>query len=323
MNAASTSDDLSAHYRLVAQALADGRAVPFLGAGVNLCGRPEGAAWSMGRFLPSATELADYLAESLGYPSKDGRELLRVSQYISVMTGSGPLYTKLRDLFDVDYPPTKLHEFLAALPALFAVKGLPERASNPLLVTTNYDDMLERAYAAAGVAYDVVTYIAEGEHSGKFMHILSDGSAQIVDKPNEYRGIPLTKRPVILKIHGAIDRRDGDNDSYVITEDHYIEYLSRTDISSLLPIQIAAKLKQSHFLFLGYSLSDWNLRVILHRIWGQQRLTWNSWAIQRNSHELDRKFWLMRGVEILDVDLETYVTDLERHLAPPLESKTP
>ena len=37
---------------------------------------------------------------------------------------------------------------------------------------------------------------------------------------------------MILKIHGAIDRAgpEAEWDSYVITEDHYIDYLTRTEI---------------------------------------------------------------------------------------------
>jgi hypothetical protein len=33
--------DLDAHYNMIVKAIADGRVVPFLGAGVNLCGRPD------------------------------------------------------------------------------------------------------------------------------------------------------------------------------------------------------------------------------------------------------------------------------------------
>ena len=40
-------------------------------------------------------------------------------------------------------------------------------------------------------------------------------------------------------------------------------------------------LRNSHFHFLGYRLGDWNLRVILSRIWGQQKLDLMSWSVQR------------------------------------------
>jgi hypothetical protein len=37
-------DRLNAHYDMIVKAFADGRVVPFLGAGVNLCGLWEGTA---------------------------------------------------------------------------------------------------------------------------------------------------------------------------------------------------------------------------------------------------------------------------------------
>jgi hypothetical protein len=125
------------------------------------------------------------------------------------------------------------------------------------------------------------------------------------------------ERTVILKLHGAVDRQDPQGDSYVITEDDYIEFLARTDLSRLLPITLAAKLRRSHLLFLGYSLGDWNLRVLLHRIWGDQKLRYQSWSVQLGPNELEQRFWAARGVEILDERLEEYTAGLERALAPP------
>lgn len=121
---------------------------------------------------------------------------------------------------------------------------------------------------------------------------------------------------MILKLHGAVDRSrlDSDGDSYVITEDHYIDYLTRTDVSSLVPVLLAAKLRKCNFLFLGYGMGDWNLRAILQRIWGAQARNYQSWAIQVDAEPIERKFWERRGVEILDIDLEDYVVAVRRLL---------
>jgi SIR2-like domain len=105
-----------------------------------------------------------------------------------------------------------------------------------------------------------------------------------------------------------------ERDSFVITEDHYIDYLTRTNLSNLVPVTLAAKLRRSHFLFLGYGLRDWNLRVILHRISGEQKLSYKSWAIQLCPDDLDERFWMKRDVEILRIDLGTYVRALEQQV---------
>ena len=308
-------DLLEDHYKTVIRAITEGRVVPFLGAGVNLCCRPQGKAYRPGQreFLPSGTELAGYLADEFGCEGGNKNDLLRVSQHVAVMQGSGPLYDELHQVFDADYPPTLLHEFLAELPAILERKGYPKRYQ--LVVTTNYDDLLERAFRAADEPFDLVTYVVEGDHRGKFLHWLPDGQERLIDKPNEYLGLSLNRQTVVLKIHGTVDRRESaEQDSFVITEDHYIDYLTRTDISNLVPVTLAAKLRKSHFLFLGYSLRDWNLRVILHRIWGEQKLTYKSWAILLNPETIDEKFWVKRDVDMINVPLEKYIKGLKERI---------
>ncbi|HEX4865649.1 MAG TPA: SIR2 family protein [Acidimicrobiales bacterium] len=306
------TDDLLRHYRTVASEIAAGRVVPFLGAGVNLCGRIQTAGWRASQHPPSGVELTEHLARSFNYPRQPPTDLARVSQYAATMNGSGPLYEELRKVFNIDYRPTAVHRLLAQLPAL-----LRARVTTPeyqLIVTTNYDNALEQAFQAAHEPFDVISYMADGEHRGQFLHYLPGDNPRLIHRPNEYTELRLDQRTVILKIHGAVDRASPDRDSYVITEDHYIDYLTRTDISNLVPVTLAAELRRSHFLFLGYSLRDWNLRVILHRIWGQQRLSYKSWAIQLDPDELEREYWIKRDVNILNVSLEEYVAGLNLQL---------
>jgi hypothetical protein len=311
------SPRLEAHYQMVVRALMDGRVVPLLGAGVNRCGRPEGTGWDPGRYPPDGVELARHLAGYAAYPDPNTGDLVRVSQYVAVMLGAGPLYDELRELFNIDYAPTPIHTFLARLPE---ERRRREQSPGQLIITTNYDDALERAFTAVGEPFHLVTYVAVGKHAGRFLHYAPDSEPVLIEVPNEYRALSLEDRTVILKLHGAVDRSNAERDSYVITEDHYIDYLTRTELSGLLPVTIAAKLRRSHFLFLGYSLRDWNLRVILHRIWGEQPLRYRSWAVQLRPAEIDRRFWEARDVDIFDVELQEYVAALMTGLEEPSAS---
>ena len=313
-------EPLDRHLGLVVKAMREGRVVPFLGAGANLCGRPADLVWKAGEtpYLPSGGELAAFLrSEFLDETGEEDGNLLRVSQYVEVLVGPDWLYDKLHDLFTGQYTPTRLHEFLAGVPErLFRKAGQEPR--HQLIVTTNYDDALEQAFESVGEPYHLVWYVAEGEEleRGKFFHRPPGGEPILVSDPSEYVDVSTESATVILKIHGAVDRRasDSDSDSYVITEDDYIEYLTGgTAIKSLVPIELANQLKRSHFLFLGYSLADWNLRVILNRIWREQRQPNMCWAIQKDvPPELDARFWSKKNVEILAVDLSDYVEGLER-----------
>ena len=306
------SDILDAHYASVVNGITNGRLVPLFGAGVNLVGRPEAESWKAGEFLPSGGELSEYLADSHKYPDPDKADLLRVSQYISVMVGTGPLYEELHELFNVDYPPNALHHFFARLPSVLRNKGYA--SPYQLIVTTNYDDVMERAFREANEPFDLVTFIAGGDDRGKFMHFPPGKEGILIEKPNEYPELKLDKQSVILKIHGAVDRQDSENDSYVITEDDYIDYLTRTEISSFVPVNLAQKLKKNHFLFLGYGLRDWNLRVILHRIWGDRKRSYKSWAIQLKPSDIEQQFWRKRDVDIMDIDLDEYIAKLDKQI---------
>jgi hypothetical protein len=304
------------HYSRVAELLASGEVVPFLGAGANLCDRPEEATWERGLIAPSSAELAGTLAEQSKFPDDD-LDLLRVAQYVDAVLGEGKLYRYLHSVFDADYPPTSLHRLFARLPGLLHESGYPK----PLFVTTNYDDFIERALAAVGESFDVVWYEAkEGPMQGHFLHRPPEGEIVPIDVPNEYTGIDLDKRTVVLKLHGAIDRIDFRRDSYVITEDAYIDYLVGGDVGAQIPFSLVDRMEQSHFLFLGYSMRDWNLRVILKRIWGARQLDLKSWAVQRaptdsGEREVEEALWRDRGdVDLLYVQLKEYVSRLEEKL---------
>jgi hypothetical protein len=307
------------HFSLVAELLGNGEIVPFFGAGANLCDRPDEAVWELGRYAPSGGELAATLAESSRYPDTDV-DLLRVSQYVDATLGQRRLYDYLHQVFDANYPPTSLHRLFAQLPAVLREQGRPQL----LLLTSNYDDLLERALAEAGEPVDVVWYEAKrGPFQGRFLHRPPEGEVVPIERPNEYTGLSLDERTVVLKLHGAIDRVNAKSSSYVITEDSYIEYLVGRDVGAQIPFSLLEKMEDSHFLFLGYSMRDWNLRVILSRIWGHQQLDLKSWAVQREpatagAREVEDALWRDRGdVDLLYVGLKEYADRLEHELFPP------
>jgi hypothetical protein len=301
-----------AHCDQVARAIAGGRVVPLLGAGANLCGRTGTFAPGNG-VLPDGRELATHLTKYFGFDATPG-DLVRTAQYVVAVLGEEPLYQALHGLFDAEYGPTDLHSFLARVPKLVAKLADPPREPHQLIVTTNYDDALETAFRKESVEFDLISYICSGEYRGHLLHRKPDGTTTVVEKANEYQDIDLAQRTVILKIHGAVDREDPDNDSYVITEDDYIDYLTRMGVSQLLPASVITKLRRSHMLFLGYSLSDWNLRAIFHSIWEESPRKSKWWAIQKNPDDMDRVFWEGRGVTIFDRDLKIYVEEIEARL---------
>jgi hypothetical protein len=115
-------------------------------------------------------------------------------------------------------------------------------------------------------------------------------------------------------MHGAVDLQDARRDSYLIAEDHYADFLVRVATRTAIPAIFTQLFSIRHFLFLGYSLRDWNLRMILSKIgrdWsrsGGEELP--SWAIQYGPTLLEKALWTRRGVEIYNMTIQEFVDKL-------------
>jgi len=296
------------HYASVAGHLMnDGNVVVVLGSGVNT---------DRGQLSDSARLAAD-LAARFAYRARSGQlGLSEVAQYVDVMMGRPDLCRMLEKQLTVESEPTRVHRFLAGLPARLERLGSERR--HQLILTTNFDTALERAFEDAKQPYDLAVYLAAGPDKGKFAHLPLDGERDpvTVDVPNSYTRFPINDdldltRTLIVKIHGTVDdRRYGWRSNYVITEDNYIDYLSGSPVATLIPFQILAALQNSHCLFLGYDIGDWNVRIFLKRIWGKE-FSNRSWAVQEEADDFQRELWEQwRRVDFRAEPLDQYVEAL-------------
>lgn len=105
----------------------------------------------------------------------------------------------------------------------------------PIIYTTNYDRNIEAAFAA---------------HGRDFVKV---ANARDIAKTRE----GMTQ---IVKFHGDFD----DDQSLVLTETDYFDRLS---FDSPLDIKLRADALGRTVLFVGYSMSDMNIRLLLYRLW--------------------------------------------------------
>jgi len=303
----------SAHHRDVAGALQSGKLVVCLG-------------WDLAAPLNEAefaARLASRAREVLGLtddPALDSRGLAEVAQHLSLMSES-ELFEALRVVL-TDGQPTETHRFLASLPEQLRNAGAPDPYQ--MIVTANYDNALEQAFSDAGEMYDLAIYTTTRSRSqGRFVHVDENGESREAFPANLYSEFPIQdgnrlERPLIVKIHGAFsDRRLAaifpSDDNYVVTENDYIDFLPRG--AGDIPNQILQKLTRSHVLFLGYSLTDWNLRVFVQRVW-PDGFNNRTWAVRKATSPVEELFWdAIRKVQFVDSDIETYVSELRKHLS--------
>lgn len=231
--------------------------MPFLGAAANVSSPERGYVG-----LPLGSDVARELAKLLGASDDDLRgvslDLAEVALETTVRTGRAYVMNRLERLLpDHDREPSPLLRTLARLP--FKV-----------IVTTNYDRLLERALGEAGREVLVVVQARTG---------FDAETMRLVDERIEESSASV----VVYKLHGTLDSEATD---VVIDEDDYIEFM-RAIALERLPRSILSRLADGVLLFLGYSLRDWDFRMLYRLLPSNDRRT--TFAVLREAQE---SYWL-------------------------------
>ena len=284
--------------------LREGTVVPLLGSGVRGC-------------LPDAEQLAAHLSSEFELPN-GSHDLAEVTQQIVAAGEPTKLFREIRKVLAGVSEPTGVHQFLAGLPEYLEQRGLGP--GYQMIVTTNYDTVLERAFEAKSEPYDLAVFLVEGDNKGKFVHIPWKGEPELVTDPRRYRhfridGNDELEHTLIVKLYGAEDGGEGDyrwERNFLLTEDQYIDYLVADQVASVMPHQILNKLTGSHCLFLGYRIREWTPRVFLKRVWRAGRVEDVSWAIERAPDPLEERLWKSLNVELFMLSPENYTRELIR-----------
>lgn len=292
-------------YRPILSALQSGRLLPFLGWDAGQVGRPTGDAWVQGLYPPDPAEMAQELTRLLAGAVEGVFSLPQVSQYTHLLEGESALYDRLTELYSGGYPPTLLHRLLAELPSRLGRKGWPGDSNRRMILfTVAFDDLLERAFADVEQPYHLFAYRHHFEDAtgvgqpGRFTHTPPGGAAVEVLSPNEYDAHNRDRYPVIVKLSGqGVSPEPG---SVLVTEDQYLAHLPAQEFGALLPTTLLSEIKRRSFLFFGYSLQPWHLRLLWQRMRYQgRRLHDRSWAIVSQESALEREFW--RREEIVPI----------------------
>lgn len=220
----------------VADLVRRGKCILFLGAGVHRV-PPADSKYSYPEAdaPPTGWELCAQLAKASGYPDFNENcpcNLQRVAHHFEVTCGREALAQAVRNAVSNGKVPS------AAVRGLAAMKF-------PVVITTNYDQLFEDALRVANKRPELSIY-AKGDNVA----------------PRDIEGdADPDDRPFVLKMHGDVD----DKTSFVITDEDYIDFVLRMGAKERLnpvPLNIRALLTRRPILFIGYSLADYNLRLL-------------------------------------------------------------
>jgi SIR2-like domain len=226
--------DVGSALDLVASAVRKQQCILFLGAGVH-APPPDDAPFeypperrpASGAGLSAELARACRLAER--FPEEDPTNLQRVALFYEIAASRHQLVNAIATEVQAGKHPSPM---LAALAEL----------DFPLVITTNYDHLFEHALVAAGKRPRVAVYTPNLE-------------------PTADHREPTAESPVIFKIHGDISRPE----TVVVTDEDYIQFvlrMSNKDPYDPVPLTLKFYLTSWTTLFVGYSLLDYNLRLL-------------------------------------------------------------
>jgi SIR2-like domain len=238
----------------------DGRLIPFVGAGLSI---PLG--------LPSWARLIDIIAEQLGYDPHvyrlNGTDLQLAEYYVAMKGSIGPLRSELDRLFnptDTAIRESRAHTLLT-------------RLGCPVIYTTNYDRIIERAFELHAVPHFSISNI-------------DDIAAAPPDATQ------------IVKFHGTFS----DDASLVLTESSYFDRLA---FESALDIRLRSDILGKSLLFVGYGLGDINIRYLLYRLNKLRKAVGrhesripSAYLIAFGAGEVQRKLLAQWDVEVIELD---------------------
>ena len=195
-----------------------------------------GAGVSKNLGLPNFSELIDKVAELLGYDPEIFKSLSNYQSLLEYYKIKKKSIGELRSDMDSKWHKSDIKIEESEIHELLVKLGFP------IIYTTNYDKWLERAFDYYDKKYTKIVNVKD------FIEI-RDGVTQII------------------KFHGDFS----DDDSIVLTESSYFE---RLEFSSPLDIKLRSDILGKTILFIGYSLEDINMRLLiykLNKIWSEYK----------------------------------------------------
>jgi O-acetyl-ADP-ribose deacetylase (regulator of RNase III) len=243
----------AARYQALEEALRAGECVLFIGAGL-----------SRGAGLPDWSELVARLAKDLGIEPHRRLDYLDLAQWYLERFGRDALSGLVRDTYcDPAALPTLAHYLLMSLPVRY-------------VITTNYDDLLERALTAVK-RYPVKVVQQEdvaltGQGGGVF----------------------------VVKLHGDVTHPE----HIILSRDDFDEFFERRPAMALL---LEGLLLNQTFFFIGYGLRDPNFRQIYSRIArmlrnAPRRAFATTFEASGDSGKYLRRQWKQQHMELLAIE---------------------
>ena len=249
--------------------------------------------------------------------------LTSITSYYERLLGRKRLWNLLREIFETKKEPTLTHQLLAEAARYHLDRP---NATDYLIITTNYDCLMEKALDDLKVPYVVLT-----TRRGDDFKVLTRFAPTIPnikqlkedysDKflPSDFDLSKEEPWAVIYKIHGCLSPEvEYVDDGVVISDNDYVSYVSKMGkTGTLIPNHVTRLMRDKPFWFLGYSLSDWNVRSIyrtLQRCSDPDDEGLPAYSVMYSVGEFEKLFFERNNITILLAGLNEFVDGIVGNL---------
>lgn len=233
--------------------------------------------------------------------------------------GRSELWDVLSDVIARKDRPTLTHRLLAEA----AEEHLRSKdALDYLIITTNYDCLMEKALDERKVPY-VVLAMKRADQKVVLRFSGVEGADQLKKRnsgkyPNYFTLMKPSSMVVLYKIHGCLNPElDVADEGIVITDDDYVNYISQMNTpNGAIPSYVNELMRDKSFLFLGYSLSDWNVRSVFETLRKRRNPDEfkQDFSVMYSVKPFEKIFFQKNEVIILETDLNSFYSGIVANL---------
>jgi tetratricopeptide (TPR) repeat protein len=258
-----------------------GRAVLILGAGASL-----GAVDAKGNSAPKTDQLKDLIADKFLGGKLKNRSLSQVAEYAISESNILEVQEFIRQRFD-SLQPTDAHKLLPE----FKWWGI---------ATTNYDRLIETAYAVASdPAQELVSFVENG------------------DRIDEHLRSPVNL--ILLKLHGCITRTANPRCPLILTVDQYIDH--RAGRSRLFD-QLMDWGYEHVFVFIGHSLQDPDIRQLIKDLTNNATARARFFCVAPDADPIEQRSLEQQRITVLSASFDDFMKALDVQIPSPFRRVT-
>ena len=245
--------------------------------------------------------------------------LTSISSYYEYRGERRDLWSRLFDAVAPKETPTETHRLIAEVAQSHLASN--DLWNDYLIITTNYDSLMEKALDERKVPYVVLRWKRKDRCIyPRFANLPAPEIARLEEEnppvtPGQFVLNKRQRMAIVYKMHGCLHKDlVDDDDGLVVSDNDYVDFISNE--RDIIPSCVGSLLGPRSLLFLGYSFSDWNVRSVYETIVNRTaKKKGRDYAVPRSVSRFEEVYFGRRDIVLVLTDLAAFVKGIRSQRA--------